>query len=302
MTEEAASDDPSSGVPAGRVAAARSSSRRLRFLQTKGLIPPYGYLNLDECLHRVGSKRLGTVWDRIITLRCFPFRHVKQKRAFYRYRVHADRPYGLQERRIIVKPADKSAFRSADRHYRVLRRALSDAIQARKFEVRLIAPDGRVTEISHLGLFATQVVRAFYTGTVVIKDEGLLRKRRVLVDERSFTRWLEHGDTPRQEHRTLGSATFRPLLPAIAEHARQKSYKLTEADFHDLLEEVAREAIPPVTINKAGIGAMWKDEALTTAKKAGPGPRREKDRNAFAQDRPHLKEFLISRVSQQQKR
>ncbi|MBZ9922705.1 hypothetical protein LB579_34170, partial [Mesorhizobium sp. BR1-1-7] len=234
MPEDIAGFEPSKADPAHQAVSPQAARTRLQFLDTKGLVAPHRFLYLDECLDRFGSKRLGSVWDEIVGLRCFPFQYVSRKRAFYRYRVSRKRPYDRVDRRIVVRGPQRKEFRSASREYKKLLKELSKAIQAEAFKVLLIAPDGQITPIEHLSVFAAQVVRAFYTGTVRITKNDTKHKRWILVDEKSFARWLENGDGPR--HRTFGRAIFKPLLPAIAERAALKGYTLVEEPFWDLLD------------------------------------------------------------------
>lgn len=269
--------------------------KRLQFLDTKGITAPNGFMYLDECLDQLASKRLGARWDTIVGLRCFPFQYSSKRRKFYRYNVSRERPYKRIDRQIAVQDrAQRKEFRSASREYKKLLKELSNDIQAEAFKVSVISPDGEVTPVRHLGVFAAQVVRAFYTGTIRVKENDKRLKRWILVDEKSFTHWLENGDGPR--HQPRGSAIFKPLLPDIAKRAALKCYTLVKEKFRDLLDEVKTAFEPHLELNDAAFSALWNDDRLAPVQRAKAGAPPKADRQAFQKDRAELKAFLIDNI------
>ncbi|ESY09148.1 hypothetical protein NKK48_29165 [Mesorhizobium sp. C386A] len=273
--------------------------KRLRFLDTKGITAPNGFMYLDGCLDQLATKRLGARWDVIVGLRCFPFQYISKRRKFYRYSVSRERPYKRIDRQIVVRGrTQRKEFRSASREYKKLLKKLSNDIQAEAFKVSMISPDGEVTPVRHLGVFAAQVVRAFYTGTIRVKENDKRFKRWILVDEKSFTHWLENGDGPR--HQPRGSAIFRPLLPAIAERAALKKYSLVKQAFGILLDEVKTAFEPHLELNDAAFRALWNDDSLAPVQRAKAGAPPKADRQAFQKDRAGLKAFLIDNIKKMQ--
>lgn len=297
MSEEITGLELPEAQPPYQPALPQATRKRLKFLDTRRLVAPPGHLYLNECLDRFASRQLGAQWDDLVKLRCFPFQYVSRKRAFYRYRIGGKHPYDRRNHRIIVRDTEREGFRSASKQYKKLLTELSTAIQAKHFKVLLIDPEGQTNQVASLAIFAAQVVRAFYTGTVRIRENRIKKKRWVLVDEKSFTQWLENGDGPRLQPR--GSAVFKPLLPAIAERAVLNRYKLVKEPFRHLLDEVSRAVQPNIELNDVGFKAIWNDSSLTPAKK-GPGPRKDVDRQAFEKDRAELKAFLIDNINKMQ--
>ncbi|MER9171648.1 hypothetical protein NKI12_30920 [Mesorhizobium australicum] len=278
-------------------ASSETSRKQLRFRGNRRKVTPHGYLYFDQCLDRFGLHRLGSSWDDMVRLRNFPFQYVSRQRAFVRYSISEKRPYKRLDHPIIVQESECQQFQAASQRYKNLFEELSEAIQSRQFKALLIEPDGRLTEISHPAIFAAQVVLAFYTGMVRMTEGGNWRRRRILVEDESFTRWLEKGNRPNL--RTLGSNVFAPLLPEIVGHATENGYKLTEVDFCDLLLEAARAFESPIEINGAGIRKLWNDDALKPVKKAQRGRPAEAMTRLFTLNRPSLLELMIAKLAAQ---
>jgi hypothetical protein len=272
---------------------------RFPTLRRKALPSPE-CMHIDEALDRLGMRDFPLEWGTSPAWTKAPFQYERERKCFYKYElVRAKGSFHLEKRRVGSGP-NPCDLRQCDRIYRSVRKALSLGLTSGVVKAAKLFHSGRIEPLveSQRGLWSAQMRAIFYTGYAHERADGRLRRFRVLIDRRTFERWLERSpDKPSAEDttslpgggKTPSAALLERIAKALAARGHEVDYVLPRDALGALVRKVLAREGYALSDRQFKI-ALWTNIDVSDARK--PGRRTRANRAKFDADEPALRRLV----------